>query len=252
MSKSWRAHFIFMRKVSFALGSIHTWSDRTGRGSLLKFAKKLDIDGVEITFARKDDALNFELSKSDIRFLRGLDYVSIHAPFKLVRDNSEEDIIEILKKIDYVYRKVGAKNVVIHPLDIPEQTVLRKFRFNVITENLPKRLKKDHKIITLDDVFKKYPNIGLCLDVSHAYRISSRETGRIVTKFGGRIRQIHFSGTYRDDDHLQLKYVTKDFYKSIEPILKIDAPIVIEEFFEKKDIKKVKEEVSFVRKLFLQ
>lgn len=241
-----------MKIISVALGTVRKWSKNNNRSRLLKYVKKLDVDGVEITFGRKEEVYSFKPSTSDIKFLKGLKYVSIHAPFRLIRNmESEEEVEDILRSIESLYKKVKAKNVIMHPFDIPEPEILMKFKFNVITENMPKIMKKNHKLITLEDVFRKYPKIGLCLDVAHAYRKSMKETNEIVRKFGNKIRQIHLSGTYRGKDHLSLKCVTKDFFKSIEPIKSLRVPLIIEEGFDKRNLKLLEDEIKLVRQLFL-
>jgi hypothetical protein len=241
-----------MRIVSFAIGTIHRWLTDSNRALLLKFARELDVDGIEITLGREEDVYGLNLSKSDVSYLRGLKYVSIHAPFKLIRNKkSDEDVERILDIVEDTYRKVNAKAVVFHPLDIPEASALRKYNFNVITENMPPNWRV-YSNLDMESVFRKYPKIGLCLDVSHAYRLSKGETENIVNNFRDKIRQVHLSGTYLGRDHLSLTKVTDDFMKSIEIVKTLDVPIIIEEGFEKGDMKAIKNEIELVKNLFLQ
>ena len=237
------------RIFSFALGNIWRWTKSKNRNVLIKYAKILDIDGVELTFAKKEELYSFKLSKDNKSWLKGLDYVSIHAPFKLIREaKNEEEIIKQLDIISKLYDEIEAKNVIIHPLDLPEAEILKDYDFSILTENLPKR--KNITISNLRKIFNKYPQIGLCLDVSHAYLWSKHETSKLVKAFKNKIMEIHLSGTYRRKDHQSLRKVSKDFLFSIQLIKKLNVPIVIEEDIEKRSLKFVKEEIEYIKSFF--
>jgi len=237
------------RTISFALGNIWRWSRARNRNSLLAHIRKLEVDGVELTFSSKEELYNFKLSNENEKWLRNLSYVTIHAPFSMVRRaENEEEVIRQLVFIDRLYKKIKAKNVVIHPEDLPSPKILNKFNFNVSTENLPK--KKKVSIAKLRKILKKYPRIGLCLDISHAYLWSKHETRKLVSAFGKRITQIHFSGTYKKKDHQSLRAVSRDFMLSIRPVFRLNAPIVIEEDIRTKSARFLREEVDFIRSMF--
>ena len=110
-----------MRVFSFALGNIWRWGTNINRAELVNYAQKFDVSGIELTFAKKEELYNFKLNKKQIKRFRELNYVSIHAPFRLVRRADNEK--EVLKQLDCIqksYRKINAKNVIIHPNDLPE------------------------------------------------------------------------------------------------------------------------------------
>jgi len=239
------------RTISFALGNIHRWGKTKNRNELIDYARKLDIDGVEITFDRKDTVYATKVSAENKKWLKTLKYVSIHAPFNLIkRSDNEQEVIKQLDIIERLYHEINAQNVIIHPQNLPSLEILKKYDFFVSTENLPIR----HRIGLLDmkKIMKKYPKIGFCLDVNHAYKWNKNETEKYVRSFKNKITQVHLSGTYRHQEHKSLKVVTKDFMKSIEPVIKeLNVPIVIEEDFRNKDINLVKEEIKYVREIFV-
>jgi len=236
------------RIISFALGNIWRWEKSKNRNDFLKYAKKLDIDGVELTFASKEELFAFKLSPSNERFLRGLDYVTIHAPFDFMEEVDNEGIIRQLNVISDIYKKVNAKNVIIHPYCLPDRRVLDRFNFKVSTENL--RKKRNITISDFKKIFEKYPEVGLCVDVAHAYSWSKQETEELIKAFSNKITQFHFSGAYRGKDHRPLKIVSKDFLSSIGLLFELKAPIVIEEDIKIKSEKFLKEEVEFIKKMF--
>ncbi len=174
------------------------------------------------------------------------EYVTIHSPFHLKRDAKNED--EVIKQLDAIskfYDDINAQNVIIHPKDLPSQAILDRYNFLVSTENIRPKSKFTAK--HLKKVLDKYPNIKLCLDVSHAFVWSRHETEELVNNFKDKISQIHFSSTYRTRDHQSLKKTTDNFLLSIEPIKKLSCPIVIEEDFRVRSLKIVKEEIKYIK-----
>ncbi len=237
-----------VRIISFALGCIWRWSDN--RNVLLNYAKNLDISGVEITFASKEELYSFNISAENQAWLNSLDYVTIHAPFYLIRDSeSTEEITRQLETISKLCDDIDVKNVIIHPDELPAPEVLKEYGFNILTENLPP---ESHiSIADLKKILDRYPDIGVCVDVSHAYLWSEYETNKLLRAFKGRVAQIHFSGTYGNKDHQSLRNVTEKFIFSIKPIEKSDIPIVIEEDIHVTDFNYVIEEVEYIKNILI-
>ncbi len=237
------------RIFSFALGNVWSWTKSKNRNDLITYARKLNVSGVEITFSSKEELFLFKLSKSNKSWLKNLNYVTIHAPFYLIKKSkTESEIIKQLDIISKIYNEINAQNVIIHPNDLLPLKILNRYNFNISTENLPKR----HHITISDlrKILNKYPKIGLCLDVSHAYRWSKYETPNLIKAFKNKISQVHFSGTYKRKEHQSLKNVTKDFLYSLQSVKELKVPIVIEEDIKVKDLKFVKNEIEYIKKLF--
>jgi len=237
------------RVFSFALGSIWRWDTSTNRNALIDYVRKLDISGVELTLATKEELYSFSLSKDNKHWLRSLDYVTIHAPFRLIKESKDQrEVIKQLNDISRLYHDIDAKTVIIHPHDLLNSDIPRDFECDISTENLPR--KSGVPISGLRKILHKYPTIGLCLDVSHAYSWSRAETGTLTEAFKDRISQIHFSGTCRKRDHQSLRDVTQDFLLSIQPVRCLDIPIVIEEDIEPRSLRYLEEEIEYIKCLF--
>jgi len=237
-----------MRIFSFALGNIWQWTKLLNRDPLINYARNLkDIDGVEITFASKNELMGFNLSDNNRTWLIKQKYVSIHAPFNMLRaSETEKDYRKQLKMIEKIYKEINAKNVVIHPTELPPHTeILKEYKMNISVENMPPV--KCFNVVNLGKVLKNNPDFGLCIDVAHAYLWSRDMTKRLVKKFKDRVTQIHLSGTYRRRDHQSLQVVTSTFLKSLEPIYRLSVPIVIEETFKIKNLKNIQQEVTYIR-----
>ncbi len=232
--------------ICLALGSIWRWTDDWDR--LMDYIRGLDIDGVEITLATKEELYSFRISEENISWLRGLGYVSIHAPFRLVRDaDGGSEVVRQLDCIDELCHRTGARNVIIHPDNLPEPSLLRRYTFSVSTENLPPRTGID--LIRLRRILKRYAGLGLCVDVSHAYLWSKDETQRLVSSFKERVSQVHVSGTYRKRDHQSLKMVTEEFLLSVEPVAGLGVPLVLEGDIRVRSIKVLRSEIKTLREV---
>ncbi len=235
---------------SFALGNIWRWSNSKNRNTLINSVKKLDISGVELTFSTKEELYSFSLSKPNKKWLRNLEYVTIHAPFRLYQDGENEgQVIKQIKVISKIYHDLNCKNVIIHPdTKMFHLDLLNEYEFKVSVENLPQ--KNSISILNLGEILDKYSHINFCLDISHAYSWSKFETAKLIDVFQDRISQIHFSGSYRRKFHQSLRKVSKAFLFSIQPIKQLEVPIVIEEDMQPNSLEYVKEEIEYIKNFF--
>ncbi len=235
--------------ICFASGNLWRWGKNKNRNEHINILRKLDIEGVEITTGFKEELFSLKLSKTNVKWLRSLKHVSIHAPFGLVyRSESHKDLINQMNALSRLYKQINAKNVVIHPYDLPSLKILNKYKMKISTENMV-----PHNHITHADlkyILKKAPKMRLCLDAAHAYLYSKKETASLIRKFKKKISQVHMSGTYMHQEHVSMRKVTKDFLRSIEPIKKLNVPIVIEEDIKRKNIGFVKNEIKRVKEIF--
>lgn len=237
-----------MALICFATGNIWRWKSNNNKRIDLLRKSKLDIDGIELTVGYKNLLYKLKLSPENKRWLRGLKYVSIHAPFGLVHNsrNYQEFYkqMELLKKI---YLSINAKALVIHPMDLPKPEIMRKYPFKALTENMEPCKKVSHKI--LRRLFTKAPKVNMCLDVAHAYLKSKSEAKKLVSKFRNKIKQVHFSCTYKHKDHQSLRKATKSFIRSVQVVKKLNVPVIIEEDMRTKKIAYIIKEISLVRKI---
>ncbi len=231
--------------LSIATGNMYRWHQPKDTNQLIGYCRELDIDGVELTYAGKEEFLDQPITQENIRYLSSIEYVSIHSPFKHTFKGNEESI-DLLAKLSDLYRKVKAKNMIIHPDKIARYSMVDDDIY-VSTENLHKKGRYNFQEISI--VLEKNPKIGLCLDVCHAFSISDEETGLIVERWKDRISQVHLSSVFRSRRHLPMQKASKRFLKSIEPIKDLSVPIVLEADFVEKDLDMIKEDIRYVRNL---
>lgn len=231
-----------MRKICFATGNIHTWVNKLDRQ--IDYIRKIDVDGVEITLGRPDEIKNLKISSQNKKFLKQK-RVTIHSPFGLRRLQKQKLLESTIQSVEEMYQDLEAEAVVVHPAKELNFDLFEKARFKVLIENLMPRKKLNHTYYS--NLLKKYKKFGFILDAAHAYLFSDKETEKLIGMFDKRIKQFHFSGTYRHQEHHTLFDVTQRFWKSVEPVKKHKAPIVMEGFFPNRDINAVREEVKLVR-----
>jgi endonuclease IV len=238
------------RTFSFALGNIWRWDSSDNRNTLIDCVRGLDVRGIEITLATKRDLYSLKLSKRNIRWLKKLDYVTIHAPFNLFGESeNEKDVSDQLNTIATIYHQVDAKRVIIHPEpDLIQSDILRGYPLQFTIENLPR--KYNLSLSFIQTILDKYPQMDMCLDTSHAYSWSKYETQLLIQAFKEKISQIHFSGSYRRKQHVSLRKVSRNFFSSIQPLKHLYVPIVIEEDLEIKSLHYVRQELEYIKGLF--
>lgn len=230
------------RIFSFALGNLWTWDKNNEKNNILDYVRKLGVDNVELTAVPIG---SLKISEENRRWLKDLEYVSIHPFIKGAAGN--DSIVKQMDLIYSIYDSVNAKQLIIHPKELPSKEILKMYDMKVSTENMPPKFHiEDSK---LNSLITEY-DLGLCLDVSHAYRFSGAETKKLAEMYESRISQIHFSGTYRNKNHQSLRIVTQRFLDSIEPIKKLNVPIVIEEDIKEQNLDEVKEEIKYIKNLF--
>ncbi len=232
--------------ISFALGNIWSWIPSRNMGTLVDFARQLDISGVEITLASKDELFAFQLSENDRAWLRTLAHVTIHAPFKLVSESAnQKELMSQLHLLSDLYQSVNAKTIVIHPDEMPDPELLQQQAFTVSTENMPEG--RFSMQSNLNHLMSRYPGIALCIDVSHAFLRSGKETAQLISAFSNKISQIHLSGADAASDHLSLRNAPREFLRSIQPIKTLRVPMVLEADIRTMSIEYLKEEIEYIK-----
>ncbi|MEI7960999.1 MAG: hypothetical protein WCI04_01565 [archaeon] len=231
-----------MRRICFATGNLYRL---IGKCDVMDLISRLDIDGVEYTYGKT--LAERPLREKDFDILNNYSQVSFHSPFRFSRfELSKNEFKSQFHKIESDYFRVNAKGLVTHPTQVLDKI---PSKINFLTENLNPKKSKPRPRLGFEKVLNANPDYGLCLDVNHAYDWSKVETARIVKKWSNRIKQIHLSNNRFGKDHLTFEKINKSFIKSIEPILELDVPIIIEEDMHYTKITEIKAEVKRVKEI---
>ncbi len=214
----------------------------------IKLVSKLDIDGFEFLIGDAKDLLNFKIKRNSIKLIKDLDFNTLHVPFDLNGKPfllSKNDITKkILAKLYYIYDKINAVNLNVHPQQISDFKVFNIRDYQHSIENMEKHY--GFKIKDYAKMLKDNKSFRFVLDTSH----SSEEgtINKLFKKFRKNIIYSHLSANYFNHLHIPLHVLRGEYLKQLEIIKKGNFPIVLESQIGSKDLNEYKKEISFVRK----
>lgn len=235
-------------ELHFATGNV--WkilgNDLEKAISLIRNLNMPVLKGVELTIG-KQKTEEIRLSRNNLKWLKGLKRVSIHAPFtyKHLKNDPEKIKNTVLEILD-LYSTVNSKTLVMHANEPGFiDYVYKTTDMNISIEQMEKY--KQMPLEEFDKLIRKYPKAGVCLDVAHSYSYSTFETQKIIEKYGPRIKEVHLSGMRNLKAHIPLSNAPKRFFKSIRPLKNLQCPIVIEETMGDVNMDWIRNEVIFIK-----
>lgn len=240
-----------MKLLSFATGNLYRFMHEL---NVVEFIDSLGIKGIEYTYGKTYGER--PITNKDTKILLKKN-VSLHSPFKLWKfsDRVEKDSMELELMIKDYYA-IRAKRFILHPEQYPGEekiNYLIKKGINVLFENERKRhgneKKKNHSRTAFEDILQTNKKINLCLDVSHSYSWSPKETSRIIDTWQDKIQQVHFSATHYSVSHLPVRGASKAFLASVKKVKDLNVPIVIEEDMKTRDKDWILKEINEVKKI---
>ena len=234
-------------KLSLSTGSIYKWAGKLD--DLITLCRdNIKIDGIELMFANKEILETTRLTAKNVRWLKALSHVTLHAPVKIIMNSIDENDIEIqLKKLEYIYNSINAKAIIFHVTNLPKLETLNKFNFKFIIENTT--IKGKINLIEFNKIINNY-NCDICLDVSHAFTWSAKEAQKYWQKLSSHIFQIHLSSSRGNHEHLPMSNLDKDYKKSIGFLGLINKPFVIESDYNDKNINFLNKDLNFINSYF--
>jgi len=241
------------RIICFSTGSLYFRRESMNENinKDIEVSLKTGADGIEVLFPLVDILMKFKLTKENKRKIRKLKFNTIHMPFldkekKLYLWNTPK-CKKIIKKAYDFAKEINAININLHPYQLKNPKVLEGFEdIGYTFENMTE--KKNYSIDDYKRFFKKFKNLGLTLDTSHATRTNQMKS--LIKNFKDKIKFIHLSGAkgLRDDHYLVHKFQHKN-RKQLDLIKKLKCPVIIEAGGETKvNLKDFKNEVRYVRK----
>lgn len=195
--------------------------------SEIEFAKK-HFDFIEIT-SNEDLSIYNKDYVSNVKKALGNFKIIGHVHWRI--NILDEKGIEKAKKSILMLKKLGAKNIVIHPYNGEEKDFEKLKRMNLSSLLKIKKECQKHKLTLLvenkdkppfnrAEVFRKVlKNFNFTLDIGHAYRTSSKEIEEFL-KLKNRIKHIHLHDTINNVDHLafQDKKTLKNLINKIKEL----------------------------------
>lgn len=232
-----------MKKICLATGCFYRLSE--DQNEQIRLTNSLNIDGVELTFARYEEIKSFGLSEENEAYLKKLGCNSIHSPFKytLKKDKKSKYALEYFQSL---YDKIGAKNFIVHPDRVKDFSQVLKTGMRVSTENLV-----GYEVSKLKKVLDKHAGLGLVLDMTHAAANCIDEVAELYGLFHERITEVHCSSYINGKKHQLLHKADDDFLEKVSVIKSLDVPLVIELELSKDDAEtSLGKEIAFLKEWY--
>jgi hypothetical protein len=125
--------------------------------------------------------------------LAGFERVSVHAPAKTAQ--APADVVALVEPLPF--------DVVLHPDVYGSEAACTALGRRAVFENMDVAKSFGRDVADLRDVFERFPDAGLCLDVAHVWTNDPtlRLGHELLDALGGHLRQLHVSGIEQDGTH---------------------------------------------------
>lgn len=209
-------------KIGFNTGGFDNISYHISKESI-NFLRSIGCNAIELHAFNIAILNNLnDINKSDFE---GFEYVSIHAPHS---NNSSEQLIKILDLILHHHKRLCFDTIVMHPIDIEDFGILRRYDLPIALENMDWRKSKYRDVEDMKALFKEF-DYPMVFDIQHAY--TNDPSGALADEFsaqlGKRMSEIHLSGIDEKKDHCMLhEKKQSDIIRKVPK----NIPIIIESY----------------------
>ena len=144
------------------------------------------------------------LAAVDPTKLASFERISVHAPSSGL---TAEQLLEQVAALPF------EADLILHP-DVWRDEPLHALGSRAVFENMDVNKQFGRWPGELADVFERFPDAGLCLDVAHVWtNDTSLALGHeLIDAFGGRLRQLHVSGIQPDGTHRETTPADLELY----------------------------------------
>ncbi len=216
-----------MASIGFTTGGLY----RSGiaMDKIIELYLNSGTDTIELSFGTPKELFEYNLSDFAIENLKKFKSVSIHAPFKEVKYEDNDNTHKIIKKLKELYNSTTISGFVLHPDTIDNFEILAKSDLPFLIENMDGRKTIGTHPEYFAELKQKY-NFGFVLDIQHAYEHD--HTMNIAKEFievmGDRLKHMHVSGWTNVEIHVPV--YRADNKEAITKILElnINVPKILE------------------------
>lgn len=231
-----------MAHIGFATGAMHM--SYFPLEAKLKLFKESGCNSVELTFGEAKTLNEFHFSDAIKEALKEFEIVTIHAPWREIRYNSES--IPYINKLKDICSEQKIYGIVVHPNTVDDYKVLEKSGLPFLIENMDDKARCGTHPGEFEKLKKDY-NFGFVLDLQHAYMHdpTMQLAGELIEAMGDRIKESHVSGQKDGRPHSLLHH--SDNSNMIIGMLRSDIPIILEG----NDglMNEIRDEVDLIRKV---
>lgn len=210
------------------------------------------IDGVELLFAFPNELLEFNFDERALSFLKELDFVSIHMPFKEIEYGKSAETRRLLSKAGAVAKKAGVQYIVFHPNNVKEFTAL-KASVPVCIENMnPKPENSGFRTVEeISKILSKNSFLNLVLDVEHAIGSGIRPKDFLI--LSNKLKAIHVSVPWQRNGkpkgHGFVSEFGQKFLPQLKEVLPFSVPKVLETDFYPEKVPLIEKEIKLLKQL---
>ena len=185
--------------------------------------KRTSANAIELSALREDEVKELIDSINDLD-LSKFEYISFHAPSKLI-NMSEEELINLLEPL---VRKGWP--IITHPDVITNYKEWEKLGICLSVENMDKRKPIGRTTIDLDEIFNKLPAASFCFDIAHARQVDPTMTEGylMVNKFKDKLKEIHISSVNTQSKHEPLTFESLLSFKKLAGFIPRNVAIILE------------------------
>ncbi|MBU1178082.1 hypothetical protein KJ903_02580 [Patescibacteria group bacterium] len=241
--------------ICLSTGSVHEFvPDFNER---ITKVREFKPDGVEICLARPTELLGFEITSENLKYLLGLEFVSIHAPVIDITYRNDELSRKVLAKVEKLSQQIGARNVVFHRKEMEDPQILNDYNFIASLENLDFRSPGCmQNVAEVEKELAKDNNLKLTFDFAHAFSIDPNSISSFVKEFRDKIVEFHVAFLDQDTSGRPSYhwFLYKNDSEQIRSFLKFldnpNIPIVIESTAaEPEEMSWLGEEIEYLREI---
>jgi sugar phosphate isomerase/epimerase len=216
-----------MRTIGFSTGAL-------ARGDFRKALRMVAGKGasaIELSALRQAELqpLVEDLATLD---LSSFEYVSFHAPSLMERE-FETQALQLLEQV----ARLGWP-IVVHPDSMHTIEEWARLGNRLCLENMDKRKPVGQTADHLARFFEILPDASLCFDIGHARQVdpTMSEASAILSRFAGRIQQLHVSEVNSQSKHDRLSFESILAFQRVSHVLPKDVPVILESRVEESEI----------------
>ncbi len=228
--------------ISLSTGCVHRWTDDLNER--IEICKQFDVDSFEVGVI-KLEYLEKEITEANLKFLARKKFNTIHAPIYGIDFDKDEATNKALADLKRVYKKIKAINILFHPHNIIDPSLILSSGMRVSIENM--RLSRKIPIEEIESWLLKFPKFGLTLDINHAATFNIEEIQRYFDKFKNRIYEVHLSCFQNNIEHQPIHTSYTEYIQAIKPIKHLDVPVVLETSIPKNQKDLIEKDIEFLK-----
>ena len=208
-----------MKVIGFSTGAL-------ARGDFRKALRMIEgkgLSALELSALRQDE-LQPLVEQIEALDLSAFKYISFHAPSS-IEIGFEQEALGLLGQ-------VAEKGwpIIVHPDAMHEPREWGRLGDRLCLENMDKRKPVGQTAENLAHFFEILRDASLCFDIGHARQVdpTMSEASAILSRFEGRIQQLHVSEVNSQSKHDRLSYESMLAFQRVSHLLPADSPIILE------------------------